>query len=166
MLFRSLEDTVILLRPPPQPSCFAPGSCTRARRCPNARAAGQHGSGTTRKLAIGGRCFCGAPKLPCATANILWRTIWDAPQKDEVFCGAFPSSAPLNWHFLWRTIWDAPQKTCGPHHQRLDGILPHLFCGAWIWMRHKNMCFCGASGNMRHRTMGGPRQKKLREPLL
>ena len=92
---------------------------------------------TTRKLAIGGRSFCGAPKLPCATTNILWRT-----------------------------IWDAPQKTCGPHHQWLDGILPHHFCGAWTWMRHKNMCFCGASGNMRHRNMGGPRQKKLREPFL
>ena len=36
---------------------------------------------TTRKLAIGGRCCCGAPSLPCATDNILWRMLGDAPQK-------------------------------------------------------------------------------------
>ena len=53
---------------------------------------------------------------------------------------------------LVRSGAHAPQKRCGPHHQRLDGILPHLFCGA--------------SGNIRHRNIGGPRQKKLREPFL
>ena len=108
---------------------------------------------TTRKLAIGGRLFCGTPKWPCATENILWRTVGGAPQNTSPFCGAFLAHAPLNYDFLWRTSAHAPQKICGPHHQRMDCIRPLLFCGAWTHMRHRNAPFCGASNSMRHRKL-------------
>ena len=121
---------------------------------------------TTRKLAIGGRCFCGAPNLPCATDNILWRIFGDAPHKIEDFSGACLPRAPLNWYFLWRTGAHAPQKTCGPHHQRLDGILPHLFRGACSLMRHKKSDFSGASGRMRHRILCGPGTNNWGEVFL
>ena len=95
---------------------------------------------TTRKLAIGGMLFCGAPLLHAPLNKFLWRTSWRAPLNSTFLwrtwrtCATkfYISVAHLAPCVLWRTFLHAPPK-CG-------GLaISANFCGAWDQMRH----FCG-----------------------
>ena len=77
-----------------------------------------HITNTTRKLAIGGTTFCGAPNSHAPQKTFLWRIVLHAPQ------------------ILWRTKTEFATEICLS--------VAHMQHAPQSYMCHKKSCFCGA----------------------
>ena len=104
-------------------------------------------SPTTRKLAIGGTTFCGAPNCHGPHKIFLWRILLHAPQNSKILWRTGTECATEIWLSVAH-LSPCATEIWWPRHQWLGGC---PFCGAWGHIRHWKSQLCGACGPMRHR---------------